>query len=70
MTLQSNTPPIYRPEDRSIEADHSRRKAVRGGVSTGYTNLDEYMTIKQGFPLVRSGRTSSRQNAVREATVG
>lgn len=55
MTSQRTTPPIYRPEDRSIEADVSRRKAVRGGVSTGYDNLDDYMTIKQGFPLFVAG---------------
>ena len=49
------TAPIYRPEERSLETDVSRRQAVRGGVSTGFDNLDEYMTIKKGFPLFVAG---------------
>ena len=47
--------PIYRPEERSLETDVSRRQSVRGGVSTGFDNLDEYMTIKKGFPLFVAG---------------
>lgn len=47
--------PIFRPEERSLETDINRREQVRGGVSTGFANLDEYMTVKRGFPLFVAG---------------
>ena len=52
---KTTTAPIFRPEERSLETDVSRRQTVRGGVSTGFTNLDEYMTVKKGFPLFVAG---------------
>jgi|TARA_B110000914_G_scaffold225378_1_gene245891 KaiC/GvpD/RAD55 family RecA-like ATPase len=47
--------PIFRPEQRSFDVDLTRSNAVRGGVSTGFERLDEYLTIKRGFPLFVAG---------------
>lgn len=38
-----------------MDVDINRRSNVRGGVSTGFDTLDEYMTIKPGFPLFVAG---------------
>ena len=51
----NNNNPIYRPEDKSLDVDINRRQNVRGGVSTGFATLDDYMTIKAGFPLFVAG---------------
>ena len=54
----SKTPsevPIFKAEDKSLSVDHSRRSSVRRGVSTGWENLDKYMSLKQGAPLFIAG---------------
>lgn len=52
---KTHSAPIYRPEDKSLDIDINRRQTVRGGASTGFKCLDEYLTIKQGFPLFVAG---------------
>lgn len=47
--------PIFKAEDKSLAIDTHRRKSVRRGVSTGWANLDEYMSVKRGAPLFIAG---------------
>lgn len=59
-TPQLSTPltppiPIFRPSELSLDIDRTRREDVRGGVSTGYTNLDSYVTVRPGAPIFIAG---------------
>ena len=47
--------PIFKPSDRSLDIDYMRREDVRGGVSTGYASLDEYVTVRKGAPIFIAG---------------
>ena len=47
--------PIYRPQERSLEVDLVRTNQIQGGVSTGFERLDEYFSIKKGYPITIAG---------------
>ena len=47
--------PIFRPRDRALEVDIVRTNQVQGGVSTGFKRLDEYFSIKRGYPITIAG---------------
>ena len=47
--------PIYRPQERSLEVDLIRTNSIQGGVSTGFERLDEFFSIKRGYPVTIAG---------------
>lgn len=47
--------PIYRPQERSLEVDLVRTNSIQGGVSTGFERLDEFFSIKRGYPITIAG---------------
>tara|TARA_Y100000401_G_scaffold52263_1_gene41022 strand:- start:2706 stop:3650 length:945 start_codon:yes stop_codon:yes gene_type:complete len=49
------TIPIFRPQERSLEVDLIRTNSIQGGVSTGFERLDEYFSIKRGYPITIAG---------------
>lgn len=53
--LSNPSIPIFRPTDASLAINQVRHEGVRGGLSTGFESLDQFITLKPGFPVYVAG---------------